>query len=86
MGLPLGLDNQHPDHLAAVAEIRSACDRHDIPPGIHCGSAVAVNQRIEEGFKWIALSSDAGLMTSAAKAAVGALHWEPRRTGDVVHE
>ncbi len=86
MGLPLGLDNQHPDHLAAVAEIRAACDRHGIPPGIHCGSATAVNQRIDEGFKWIALSSDAGLMTSAAKSEVGALQWEPRRAGAVIHE
>lgn len=86
MGLPLGLDNQHPDHLAAVATIRDACDRHNIPPGIHCGSPGAVNQRIDEGFKWIALSSDAGLMSGAASAQVAALNWAPRGSGDAIHE
>ena len=86
MGLPLGTDNQHPDHVAAVREIREACERHRVPPGIHCGSSAAVNQRIDEGFKWIALSSDAGLLTAAAKANIGELRWTPRTIGEVIHE
>jgi len=78
MGLPLGLDNAHPDHVAAVNAIREACERNGVPPGIHCGSPSAVNQRISEGFKWIALASDAGLMSGAAAAQLGELDWQAR--------
>lgn len=80
MGLPLGLDNAHPDHIAAVAAIREACERHGVPPGIHVATPEAVNQRIDEGFKWIALSSDAGFMSGTAARQIAELHWTPRDT------
>jgi len=37
--------------------------------GIHCGGAEAVNQRIAEGFLWLALSTDAGFLAEAAHGA-----------------
>ena len=82
MGLPLGLDNAHPDHVAAVTAIREGCERHGVPPGIHCASADTVNQRIDEGFKWIALSSDAGFISMAAKASINSLEWAPREMAE----
>lgn len=69
MGLPLGLDNTHPDHVAAVTCVLEAAKRRGIPMGIHCGSAEAVVQRIEEGFLWLAVSSDAGFLSGAAADA-----------------
>ena len=69
MGLPLGLDNPHPDHVAAVATVLREGKQRGIPMGIHCGTPEAVVQRIEEGFLWIALSSDAGFLSSAAAGA-----------------
>ncbi|MDP2949317.1 MAG: aldolase/citrate lyase family protein [Chloroflexota bacterium] len=69
MGLPLGLDNPHPEHQAAVARVLEAGKRLGLPVGIHCGSVQAVNQRIAEGFLWLALSSDAGLLAGAAHQA-----------------
>jgi 4-hydroxy-2-oxoheptanedioate aldolase len=73
MGIPLGLDNPHPDHLAAVRRVLEAGKRHNIPVGIHCGTAEAVNQRIEEGFLWLALSSDGDIMHRAAREAFARL-------------
>lgn len=69
MGVPLGLDNPHPDHRAAVARVLEVGKRLGLPVGIHCGSVEAVNERIEEGFLWLALSSDAGLLSGAASKA-----------------
>ena len=86
MGLPLGLDNAHPDHIAAVTAIREACERHGIAPGIHTASAGAVNQRIAEGFKWIAVSSDIGLMTGQAKSTLADLEWSGEAGAVVIHE
>jgi len=69
MGVPLGLDNPHPDHRAAVARVLETGRRLGLPVGIHCGSVDALNQRIEEGFLWLALSSDAGFLSGAAGRA-----------------
>jgi 4-hydroxy-2-oxoheptanedioate aldolase len=69
MGVPLGLDNPHPEHRAAVARVLETGKRLGVPAGIHCGSVEAVNERIAEGFLWLALSSDAGLLSGAAGRA-----------------
>jgi len=86
MGLPLGLDNAHPDHVAAVESIRRSCENAGVPSGIHCATAQSVNQRIQEGFQWIALSSDAGLMTTQANAEINSLTWTPSTTSSAIHE
>jgi len=69
MGLPLGLDNPHPEHQKAVAHVLAVGKRLGLPVGIHCGSVEAVNQRIAEGFLWLALSTDAGFLAEAALRA-----------------
>jgi 4-hydroxy-2-oxoheptanedioate aldolase len=69
MGLPLGLDNPHPEHQKAVAHVLATGKRLGVPVGIHCGNFEAVNQRIAEGFLWLALSTDAGLLAEAAHGA-----------------
>ena len=86
MGLPLGLDNAHPDHVAAVESIRQSCENAGVPSGIHCAGAASVNQRIDEGFQWIALSSDAGFMTGQASAEIKTLNWTPANAGAAIHE
>ncbi|MBI4299763.1 MAG: hypothetical protein HY677_01405 [Chloroflexi bacterium] len=70
MGLPIGLDNPHPDHMAAVAKVLEAGKRHGVPAGIHTGSGQEVLRRIEEGFQFIAISGDSGFMTRAAQDAL----------------
>lgn len=74
MGLPLGLDNPHPEHQKAVAHVLAVGKRLGVPVGIHCGSVEAVNQRIAEGFLWLALSTDAGFLAEAAHQAFQRLH------------
>jgi 4-hydroxy-2-oxoheptanedioate aldolase len=78
MGVPLGLDNPHPDHRAAVARVLETGKRLGLPVGIHCGSVEALNERIDEGFLWLALSSDAGLLSGAAGRAYGQLKMPAR--------
>ena len=86
MGLPLGLDNAHPDHVAAVESIRQSCEDAGVPSGIHCASAASVNQRMQEGFQWIALSSDAGFMSGQASTEINNLNWTPAGGGGAIHE
>ena len=69
LGVPGGYDNTHPDHVAAVRQVLETGKRFNIPVGIHCGSADEVNRRIEEGFLWMPIQSDARLLESAARSA-----------------
>ena len=70
LGVPTGYDNPHPDHKAAVRQVLETGKRFGVPVGIHCGSAEEVNQRIEEGFLWMPITSDARFLASAAQGAV----------------
>lgn len=71
IGLKPGLDNTSREHVAAVSKVLASGKRHSVAGGIQVGSPEAVNQRIAEGFRFIALSSDEGFLRSAASTAIG---------------
>ncbi|MDP6448844.1 MAG: aldolase/citrate lyase family protein [Dehalococcoidales bacterium] len=70
LGLKPGLDNTNPKHVAAVSRILASGKKHGVAGGIQVGSAEAVNERITQGFQFIALTGDDGFLRSAALAAV----------------
>ena len=70
LGVPTGYENPHPDHKAAVRQVLETGKRFNIPVGIHCGSPEEVNRRIEEGFLWMPIVSDARFLAAAAQNAV----------------
>ncbi len=65
----------HPDFVAAVAQVRRCCERHRIPTGIHVvePDSVRLRQCIREGHLFIPFSVDAVLLRHAAsRPSVGA--------------
>ena len=52
---------EHPDFIAAMAHIRDTAMQHNIPAGIHvvAPSETELDQRIAEGYRFIAYSIDA---------------------------
>jgi len=80
LGVKLGLDNPDPRHIAAVNKVLEAGKRCHIPGGIQVGSPEAVNQRIAEGFQFIALSSDEHFLRSTASASLSKLVRERKVT------
>jgi len=73
MGLKPDIHCRHPDHAAAVMRVLESAKNIGKPAGIHCATVEAVNMRIEQGFQFIAISSDAGLLRDAAARAVSGL-------------
>jgi len=71
MGLKPGLDQTDPRHVEAISKVLEVGKRHGVQGGIQVGSAEAVNERIAQGFKFIALSSDEGFLRSAASSVLG---------------
>ncbi len=66
MGLKPDIHCTHPDHEAAVMRVLEAAKKVNKPAGIHCATVEAVNRRIEQGFQFVAISSDAGFLKAAA--------------------
>ena len=59
LGVPLGLDNKHPDHVAAVQAVVDAGKKAGVPVGIHCIDGEEVGRRIRQGMQWMPIASDA---------------------------
>ena len=70
LGVPTGFDNPHPDHKAAVRQVLETGKQYNLPVGIHCSGPEEVNRRIEEGFQWIAIVSDARFLAAGAQSAL----------------
>jgi 4-hydroxy-2-oxoheptanedioate aldolase len=74
MGLRGKLPNA--DHEAAIQEVLKAGKAVGTPVGLHCYSAEAVNTRIEQGFQFLAMASEAAYMRNAIAAAFKTLKLE----------
>jgi len=67
MGLPGQVD--HPDVLEAQRTLLAACNRHQVPAGIHvvATNGNEVKRRIADGFRFIACGVDTGFLQFAAR-------------------
>jgi 4-hydroxy-2-oxoheptanedioate aldolase len=68
-----GADGSRPTdeaQKAARKKVVAACNKIGIAPGIHCANAKEAIERREEGFRFLALSSDQGLMLEGATTAL----------------
>jgi 4-hydroxy-2-oxoheptanedioate aldolase len=77
MGLGLGvpLESDQPALVEAIVEIRNACVRNGVAPGIHCSGAAGINQRIAEGFQFCAMASELRYMLSGLRSDLNNTNW-----------
>lgn len=76
IGLGVGLEDDNPRIVEAIAHVRETCVRHGVAPGIHCSNAAAVNRRIEEGFLFCAMASELRYMLGGLSADIDSLKWK----------
>jgi 4-hydroxy-2-oxoheptanedioate aldolase len=57
------------EHEAAMMKVLAAAQKTGKAAGKHCHNSAEVSLRIEQGFQFLALSSDAGLLSKAAREA-----------------
>ena len=78
MGIGLGvpLECDHPRMIEAIAHIREKAKKHGVAPGIHCSSADAVNQGLQEGFQFCAMASVLRYLLAGLSADIDKLNWE----------
>jgi len=69
MGLGKGPGANDPAHAAAVATVLAAAKKLGVPAGIHCRSVEEVPMRAEQGFQFLACTSDIAFLSTAARQA-----------------
>jgi 4-hydroxy-2-oxoheptanedioate aldolase len=75
LAIGLGLPAQSEDrseseariHADAVEEIRAACRRHGIAPGIHCYDGQTAAGYLEQGFLMVTVTTDARLLADGSR-------------------
>jgi len=67
MGKPPAFDSEHKEYVDALKHILKTAKKYGVAPGIHVVDAAAAKRRIDEGFQFIAVASEAGLMLSKAQ-------------------
>jgi 4-hydroxy-2-oxoheptanedioate aldolase len=65
LGLPARGDTDDPLHLATVEKILATCKKHGVPVGIHTNGLTYAQRRLEAGFNFVTLNSDAGFLMRA---------------------
>jgi 2-keto-3-deoxy-L-rhamnonate aldolase RhmA len=77
----------HPRFTAALDRIVEAGEEHGVAPGMHCQTTPGptnINEAIERGFRFCAISSDVGFLRAAASDAInGVVGWEASKAEDV---
>ena len=70
MGLGKGPGASDPSHAQAVARVLAAAKKVGVPAGIHCRSVDEVSMRAEQGFQFLACTSDHFMLFNAASQGV----------------
>ncbi len=73
LGMPARGDTDEPLHLSTVETILKTCKRHKLPVGIHTSSLEWSRRRLEAGFDFVTIGSDAGFVMAGAAGALTAM-------------
>jgi 4-hydroxy-2-oxoheptanedioate aldolase len=71
MGHTPKMESDHPDFVEALAHLVRTANRYGVAPGIHTANHEACNRRLAEGFRFLAIASDARFMVAGAQADLG---------------
>lgn len=79
LGLPPILDSTEPGYTDALARIAHSAERHNVRLGILTATTEGAERHIDQGFRLVAVSTDARLLGESARALSAALA-QPGRT------
>jgi len=72
-GVPPAFESDLPEFNAALAKILASARAHGVAPGIHVANAEQAQRRIAEGWQFVAISSEVGLLLDHTREIVTAL-------------
>ncbi len=84
MGQVPKMENDTAEFVEALERIRTVADRYGVAPGIHTADHAMCNRRIAQGFRFMAIASDARFMVAAAQAELSRADRPARDSGGEV--
>jgi 4-hydroxy-2-oxoheptanedioate aldolase len=66
MGLPPAFESDAPQFVKGLERLLELSKKYNIPSGIHVADAAAAQRRIAQGFQFIAVTSEIGMMLAKA--------------------
>lgn len=75
LGVPLEWDN--PEIVAAIAHVCKTAKEVGVAPGIHTSGANGINQRIAEGFQFLAMASELRYLVGGLTDDLARANWTP---------
>lgn len=82
LGLPPAADSEEPRHLEAVAAIVAMCKKHNMPVGIHTTGGAWSRKRLDAGFNFVTLGTDASLMMQAVMSELAIVRGAGKKSGE----
>jgi 4-hydroxy-2-oxoheptanedioate aldolase len=73
LGKPPSFESDDPAFTDALAHILKLARKHGVAPGLHVADTAAAQRRLSEGFQFIAVASEAGMMLSKAQEVASGL-------------
>jgi 4-hydroxy-2-oxoheptanedioate aldolase len=67
MGRAPAFESEDKEFTGALKHILNICKKYGIAPGIHVADEAAARRRMAEGFQFVAIGSEAGMMLSKAQ-------------------
>lgn len=85
MGIGIGvpLESDHPRMVEAIAHVCKTSKEVGVAPGIHTSGAAGMNQRIAEGFQFLALASEVKYLLSGLSDDLKKVDWTPTERTEV---
>jgi 4-hydroxy-2-oxoheptanedioate aldolase len=74
LGKPPVFESDDPGFIDAIDRLLTAGKKHNVPAGIHVVDAAAAQRRLAQGFQFIAIGSETGMMLSKAGEITNALN------------
>jgi len=73
MGLPPSFESDHPIFRESLGKILNSAKAHGVAPGIHVADVTQARRRLSEGWQFVAIASEAGLMIAKAQEIAATL-------------
>lgn len=67
MGRAPSFESDDPRFISALDKVLAVCRKHGIAPGIHVVDGAAAKRRMDEGFRFIAVASEAGFLLAKSR-------------------
>jgi 4-hydroxy-2-oxoheptanedioate aldolase len=74
LGKPPAFDSDAPEFTQAIEHLLKMGKKHNVPAGLHVIDAAAAQKRMAQGFQFIAVGSEAGMMLAKAGEITKALN------------